>query len=75
MALPDRLAREGVSLGEAHVAYLIDPDGSTRRFRVTFGPRDLHQAAVDLARGLRLAEAARPGVTLDGFFRLGHLAG
>ena len=74
-ALPDRLAREGVSFGEVHVEYLIDPDGTTRRFRVTAGPRDLHQAAVDLARGLRFAEAARPGAPAGGFFRLEYRAG
>lgn len=74
-ALPAELLREGVPHGEVRVNYLIDPDGTTRRFRVTSGPRDLHEAAVSLARVLRVAEDARPGAPVEGFVTLWYSAG
>lgn len=60
------------------MTYLIDPDGTTRRFRVGSGPRRLHAAAVSVARALRVADGVRPGAPgapVEGYFTLWCTAG
>ena len=74
-ALPGQLAGVGAAFGEVRVDYVLDPDGQTRQFSVSPGPDDLSDAAVAVARLLRVAEDARPGVPVEGFFTLWHARG
>ena len=63
-------ALDGQLDGDVRMTYLIDPDGTTRRFRVESGPRELHEAVVALARALVLREDARPGAPVEGRLRV-----
>lgn len=71
---PKILAADNAEHGTVQMEYLIDPDGTTRQFRVLSGPPGLHAAAVSLAERVVLADDARPGAPRRGTLTLWYTA-